>query len=498
MARKGVGWNTGRVFLRDEQLYSFDLLGEAGHQRPAFVNLQQYYVEGYLLDRARALPNLEIRWKNRVAGVAQDADGVTLQVDTPDGEYAYGCDYLVAADGSRSPVRRLLGHESHGQTFRDRFLIADVRMQARVPGRALVLVRPAVPPQPVRAAAPPARRRVAHRLPARLGRRPGGRAAAGAGDPPRAGPARPRTRSSSWNGSASTRSAACAWPRSATAGCCSPATARTACRRSARAAPTRACRTRTTWPGSSAWCWRGTAPDRLLDSYCHGAGVRGRREHPQLHPQHRLHHAQDARSAGLSATRAAAGAGLRLRAAAGEQRAAVHAATLADSPLNTPDDGGVRRRRCVPGAPCTDAPVRAGRAARTGCCAGWGRGSRCCTSPGSGGSGGRRRRLACRAGPGAGAAHRPGRAGVGAAARRGADGDACWWRTAPLSHRFDARPGTTYLMRPDQHVCARWRRLDRRPGPGGAGAGHRMLNLEPNIADARRLLRGADRGAPGL
>jgi 3-(3-hydroxy-phenyl)propionate hydroxylase len=133
MVEKGVTWNLGRVFHRDEPVYSFDLLPEGGHRRPAFVNLQQYYVEGFLLDRALALPGLEIRWDNKVSGVSPSDDGVELTVETPEGEYRIQADYVVAADGARSPIRKALGLESRGRSFRDRFLIADVRMRADFP-----------------------------------------------------------------------------------------------------------------------------------------------------------------------------------------------------------------------------------------------------------------------------------------------------------------------------------------------------------------------------
>ncbi|MDG0022939.1 FAD-dependent oxidoreductase [Trinickia sp. Y13] len=139
MVEKGVRWHVGKVFLKDELVYSFDLLPESGHRRPAFINLQQYYVEGFLIERAKALPNLQIRWNNKVVGVirrdaAQPGQApVTLTIDTPDGEYTLDARYVVAADGSRSPMRHMLGLESKGRTFKDRFLIADIKMEADFP-----------------------------------------------------------------------------------------------------------------------------------------------------------------------------------------------------------------------------------------------------------------------------------------------------------------------------------------------------------------------------
>jgi len=133
MCAKGVGWNVGRVFFRDERLYQFDLLPEPGHERPAFINLQQYYAEAWLAVRAADFPEIEIRWKSSVVGCVPQADGALLEVDTPDGRYALQAGWVVACDGSRSAMRGLLGQESKGRIFRDRFLIADVKMDADFP-----------------------------------------------------------------------------------------------------------------------------------------------------------------------------------------------------------------------------------------------------------------------------------------------------------------------------------------------------------------------------
>ncbi len=134
MVAKGVTWRIGRVYHGDRELYHFDLLPEGGHKMPAFINLQQYYVEEFLVDRAAALGDrIDLRWKNRLVGVTPLADGVVLDIDTPDGRYRLEADWVIAADGARSTVRSSLGLPFAGRNFEEKFLIVDVRLAADYP-----------------------------------------------------------------------------------------------------------------------------------------------------------------------------------------------------------------------------------------------------------------------------------------------------------------------------------------------------------------------------
>lgn len=129
---KGVSWNVGRTFLREEEVYRFDLVPDAGHKRPGMINLQQYHLEEALVRRAEAL-GADLRWRYKVAGVAPLDDGARVSLETPDGAFEIEADWLIVADGARSNVRRQLGLDIEGHVFKDRFLIADVVMKADFP-----------------------------------------------------------------------------------------------------------------------------------------------------------------------------------------------------------------------------------------------------------------------------------------------------------------------------------------------------------------------------
>jgi 3-(3-hydroxy-phenyl)propionate hydroxylase len=128
----GVSWNIGRTFLEEDEVYQFNLVPDAGHKQPGMINLQQYHIEEMLIARALEL-GADIRWQHKVTAVTRHDDHATLTVETPDGSFDIEADWLVVADGARSPIRRHLGLDIEGRVFQDRFLIADVIMKADYP-----------------------------------------------------------------------------------------------------------------------------------------------------------------------------------------------------------------------------------------------------------------------------------------------------------------------------------------------------------------------------
>lgn len=128
---KGVTWNLGKVFWGkgDRPVYQFDMLPVKNQKRPGFINIQQYYIEEYLLDGLMALPNVEIRWGHEIRDVTPRGDTVGLDIATADGDYRLHAEWLIACDGARSTVRDRLGLDFEGRVFEDNFLIADIRMK---------------------------------------------------------------------------------------------------------------------------------------------------------------------------------------------------------------------------------------------------------------------------------------------------------------------------------------------------------------------------------
>lgn len=440
LCAKGVEWKVGKVFFGSELLYRFDLLPESGHERPAFINLQQYYAEAYLAVRAAQLPNLEIRWQNTVVALEPGADSVVLGIDTPEGRYTLHAAHVAACDGSRSPLRALLGLEASGRVFHDRFLIADVRMAADFPAERWFWFDPPFHPnQSV----------LLHRQPDgvwRIDFQLGWDADPEEEKKPER--IRPRVDAMMRQALGHAVPFELEWASVYTF----------ACRRMAHfrhgrvhfagdaahgVSPFGARGANSGVQDAENLAWkldlvlRGLAPDALLDSYA------SEREHAADENILNSTRATDFITPKSEVSRLFRDATLDLARHHGFARRLVNSgrlsvpATLRDSPLNTPDRDTFAGAM-VPGAPAADAPLPDGAPSRWLLRALGGEGFTALVFDGPGSA------ALCREIEAGAAGRVPVRT-----LRLAADGLA--------AERYDARPGTVYLLRPDQHVCARWR-----------------------------------------
>ena len=127
IAAEGVEWHIGRTYVGGRLLFETTYPRNGGFS--PWTNLSQYRTQQLMLERlAASTPRLaEVRWGHRVVAISQDDDGVTVTAETPTGRFDLRCQYLIAADGVHSDVRRLLDVPWTGYQHGDRFLIADIR-----------------------------------------------------------------------------------------------------------------------------------------------------------------------------------------------------------------------------------------------------------------------------------------------------------------------------------------------------------------------------------
>jgi 3-(3-hydroxy-phenyl)propionate hydroxylase len=132
-AAKGLGWTRGRAFYRERQIHELSMPHSDAEKFAPMTNLQQYYMEEFLARHCAAQRGIELRWGSELTDVLTGPEQVVASVATPQGSYRLPCRYLVAADGAHSQVRRLLKLPLCGSSFEGRYLIADIQLRSTHP-----------------------------------------------------------------------------------------------------------------------------------------------------------------------------------------------------------------------------------------------------------------------------------------------------------------------------------------------------------------------------
>ena len=136
IAGKGIQWSVGRTFAGEDEVYAFDLRQQSNFNlsaQPPFINIQQFYIEGYLVERIMELGGVDLRWSSRVTGFEQNDALATLTVQTPEGSYRIQADHVIDATGSHTPFHAWTGVSMQSTKGDDRWCIADVRFNTHPP-----------------------------------------------------------------------------------------------------------------------------------------------------------------------------------------------------------------------------------------------------------------------------------------------------------------------------------------------------------------------------
>ena len=116
------------LVFKTRETISWNLVPLADYTpHPYNVHLGQHVLGKIALEHLSRLPDTTIHWNTRVTHISQDASGVTVSADTPDGPREFRSGWIVGADGARSTVRHELGLAFDGMTWPERFVATNIR-----------------------------------------------------------------------------------------------------------------------------------------------------------------------------------------------------------------------------------------------------------------------------------------------------------------------------------------------------------------------------------
>jgi 3-(3-hydroxy-phenyl)propionate hydroxylase len=105
------------------EIFAFDLTELADVTRfPYRLQCEQYKLTRYLAEVLAGEPRARLLFSHRAVHFAQDDQGVTIEAQTPTIVERFRADYVIAADGANSIIRRLANIEFEGFTYPEKFV----------------------------------------------------------------------------------------------------------------------------------------------------------------------------------------------------------------------------------------------------------------------------------------------------------------------------------------------------------------------------------------
>ncbi|MET3289204.1 UNVERIFIED_CONTAM: 3-(3-hydroxy-phenyl)propionate hydroxylase [Brevibacillus sp. OAP136] len=122
-AKHGLVWPIKRTLFQGKEVYMKKYDTPKPGEIPPFSSLPQDVIER-LLYQACLEAGVEFVWNAPIQDVITNESGATL---TSESGVVWTADYVIAADGARSAVRKAVGIEMEGPRTNDFFLVVDVK-----------------------------------------------------------------------------------------------------------------------------------------------------------------------------------------------------------------------------------------------------------------------------------------------------------------------------------------------------------------------------------